>query len=216
MAIVSPSILAADFGNLQRDVEGIGLSGGRWVHFDVMDGTFVPNISFGIPVLKAVRKITPLVLDVHLMIDRPIRYVQTFRDAGADWLTVHLEADTPENIHETLKRIGELGMKRGLSVKPGTLAEAVEPFLKECDMILVMTVEPGFGGQKFMQDMMEKVTAIRRRLDEVNPACLVEVDGGVDLKTAPICKAAGAEVLVSGSAYFKAADKAAFVREIEA
>lgn len=216
MAIISPSILSADFVNLERDMGVLKSAGAPWAHVDVMDGIFVPNITIGIPVVAALRKVTDLVLDVHLMIDRPIRYIEQFHKAGADYLTVHLESDTPENIHESLKKIRALGMKAGLSIKPGTPAEACEPFLSECDMILVMTVEPGFGGQKFMADMMPKLRWLREHLNSVNPECLLQVDGGVDLSTAPVCKDAGAQVLVSGSAFFKAADKAAFVKEVQA
>ena len=216
MAIISPSILSADFVNLERDMGVLKTAGAPWAHVDVMDGIFVPNITIGIPVVAALRKCTDLILDVHLMIDRPIRYVEAFGKSGADYLTVHLEADTPENIHETLRLIREHGMKAGLSIKPGTPAEAVEPYLTECDMILVMTVEPGFGGQKFMADMMPKLSWLREHLAAVNPGCLLEVDGGVDRNTAPVCKQAGADVLVSGSAFFKAADKAEFVKEVQA
>lgn len=216
MAKIAPSILSADFVNLERDIRAIAAHGGDWVHVDVMDGLFVPNITIGIPVVKAIRPITTLPLDVHLMIDRPIRYVEEFVKAGADWLTVHVEADTTENTLEALDRIQALGAKPAISLKPGTPAEAAKPFLEKCAMILVMTVEPGFGGQKFMADMMGKLRTLRTWLDEVNPACLLEVDGGVDAVTAPICKENGAEVLVAGSAYFKAADKSAFVKHIQA
>ena len=204
MAIISPSILSADFVNLERDMNVLKTSGAPWAHVDVMDGIFVPNITIGIPVVAALRKCTDLVLDVHLMIDRPVRYVEDFVKAGADYVTIHVEADQPQNTLAALDKIRELGCKAAI------------PYLEKCDMILVMTVEPGFGGQSFMGDMMPKVTQLREWMKDVNPDCLIEVDGGVDLKTAPICKEAGAQVLVSGSAYFKAENKADFVRQIQA
>ena len=216
MAIIAPSILSADFANLARDIRDMEKNGADWVHVDVMDGNFVPNISIGIPVVKALRPVTGLPLDVHLMIDRPIRYVEDFVKAGADWLTVHLEADLPQNILACLEKIRSLGCKAALSLKPQTPAEAAIPYLTKCDMILVMTVEPGFGGQKFMADMMPKVRALRQMLEECNPACLIEVDGGVDGETCRVCKESGAQVLVAGSAYFRAADRAAFVKTVQA
>ena len=216
MAMISPSILAADFANLERDIRDIEANGSDFVHVDVMDGIFVPNISIGIPVVKAIRPVTGLPLDVHLMIDRPIRYVEDFVKAGADFVTVHVEADQPQNTLEALEKIRALGCKAGIVLKPGTPAEAAIPYLEKCDMVLVMTVEPGFGGQKFMADMMPKVKKLRSMLDEVNPQCLLEVDGGVDETTCNICKENGANVLVAGSAYFKAADRAEFVKVIQA
>ena len=215
MAMISPSILAADFANLERDIRDIEKNGSDFVHVDVMDGIFVPNISIGIPVVKAIRPVTGLPLDVHLMIDRPIRYVEEFVKAGADFVTVHVEADQPQNTLEALDRIHALGCKAGIVLKPRTPAEAAIPYLEKCDMILVMTVDPGFGGQKFMADMMPKVTQLRQMLDKVNPDCLLEVDGGVDAVTCDICKESGANVLVAGSAYFKAPDRAAFVKTIQ-
>lgn len=216
MKKISPSILAADFVNLERDLRDVESSGSDWIHVDVMDGLFVPNISIGMPVVQAIRKVTTLPLDVHLMIDRPLRYVEEFVKSGADWLTIHVEADTPENTLAALKKIRELGCKSGLSVKPGTPAEAVKEFLPWCDLILVMTVEPGFGGQKFRADMMPKLAQLRKMCDESNPACVINVDGGVDLNTAPVCKENGADILVTGSAYFKATDRKAFVKAIQA
>ncbi|MCI6935173.1 MAG: ribulose-phosphate 3-epimerase, partial [Clostridiales bacterium] len=156
MAIIAPSILSADFVNLERDVHNIEENGADWVHVDVMDGMFVPNISIGIPVVQALRRVTGLPLDVHLMIERPVRYVEQFVRAGADWLTIHIEADQPQNTLEALDKIRALGCKAAVSLKPRTPAEAALPYLKKCDMVLVMTVEPGFGGQSFMADMMEK------------------------------------------------------------
>lgn len=215
MAKIAPSILSADFVNLERDIHNIEANGADWVHVDVMDGVFVPNITIGLPVLRDIRRVTRLPLDVHLMIDRPIRYAERFIKAGADWLTVHLEADSPENTMACLQKIRALGCKAGLSLKPGTPVEEAMPFLTECDLILVMTVEPGFGGQSFMTDMMRKTSRLRAALDEVNPKCLIEVDGGIDAATQAVCKKNGVGVMVAGSAYFKAKDRAAFVKIIQ-
>lgn len=215
MIKVSPSILSADFVNLERDIRALTPAGADYVHVDVMDGEFVPNITIGIPVVAAIRKITDLTLDVHLMIDRPIRYVDDFCKAGSDILTVHVEADTEENTLTALKRIRENGVKPAISVKPKTPAEAVLPYLPYCDLILVMTVEPGFGGQSFMIDMMPKLKQIRSYIDAQNPSCELEVDGGVNETTAMICRENGANVLVAGSAYFKAEDPAKFVAAVK-
>ena len=214
MAKAAPSILAADFVNLERDIHDIEKNGADWIHVDVMDGSFVPNFSFGLPALKAIRDVTDMTLDVHLMIEKPIRYVERFVAAGADWLTIHIEADSQENTIKALQLIRSMGCRAGISLKPGTKAEEAEPYLALCDLILVMTVQPGFGGQKFKEDMMPKLRSLRSRLDEVNPGCILSVDGGVDRNTAPICKANGAEVLVTGSAYFKAADRCEYVRTL--
>ena len=215
MAIISPSILSADFVNLERDMNVLKTSGAPWAHVDVMDGIFVPNITIGIPVVAALRKCTDLVLDVHLMIDRPVRYVEDFVKAGADYVTIHVEADQPQNTLEALDKIHALGAKAGIVLKPKTPAEAAIPYLEKCDMILVMTVEPGFGGQKFMADMMPKVKQLREWMDDINPECHIEVDGGVDVNTHTICKDNGADVLVAGSAYFKAEDRPAFVKLVQ-
>lgn len=216
MALIAPSILAADFANLERDIHDIEQNGGDWVHVDVMDGVFVPNISIGIPVVRSLRKVTKLPLDVHLMITRPIRYAEEFVKVGADILTIHLESDTRDNTLACLQKIRSLGCRAGLSLKPGTPAEEARQFLPYCDMILVMTVEPGFGGQKFMADQMPKLRSLREMLRAENPGCLLQVDGGVDAHTCGICKENGAQVLVAGSAYFRAQDRAAFVRLIQA
>lgn len=216
MVKIAPSILSADFVNLERDIRALSPAGADYVHVDVMDGIFVPNITIGIPVVAAIRRITELPLDVHLMIDRPIRYVDEFCKAGADLLTVHVEADTEENTRRALEKIRANGAKAAISVKPKTPAEAVLPFLDLCSLILVMTVEPGFGGQSFMADMMPKLRQIRAWIDEKNPGCELEVDGGINAETGHICRDNGANVLVAGSAYFKAADPAAFVRAVKA
>ena len=215
MAILSPSILSADYMNMERDLKQTAEMGVKWLHVDIMDGLFVPNLSFGYSMVAAMRKVTDQVLDVHLMIDRPIRYVENFCKAGSDYLTIHVEADTRENTKAAIEKIRALGVKPGIVVKPKTPAEAVAPYLSKCDMVLVMTVEPGFGGQKFMADMMPKVKKIREYVDRMNPQCLVEVDGGVDATTHTICKEHGANVLVAGSAYFKAENRAEFVKRIQ-
>ena len=215
MIKVSPSILSADFVNLERDIRALSSAGADYVHVDVMDGLFVPNITIGIPVVAAIRKITELPLDVHLMIDRPIRYVDDFCKAGSDILTIHVEADTEENTLAALKRIRENGVRAAISVKPKTPAETVLPFLPYCDLILVMTVEPGFGGQSFMEDMMPKLRKIRTFIDAQKPDCELEVDGGINVTTARICREHGANVLVAGSAYFKHPDQKEFVRKLK-
>ena len=215
MLKLAPSILSADFVNLERDIRALAPAGADYVHVDVMDGIFVPNITIGIPVTAAIKRVSALPLDVHLMIDRPIRYVEAFCRAGADLLTLHVEADTPENTLAALRQIRDLGVHPAVSVKPKTPAEAVLPFLDLCDMILVMTVEPGFGGQKFMADMMPKLRTIREWIDRRNPGCELEVDGGVNVETAKLCVEAGANVLVAGSAWFKAEDPAAFAAAIK-
>ena len=216
MAILAPSILAADPVNLQRDLTMTGEMGAKWLHVDIMDGLFVPNITFGYDMVKAIRGFSDLVLDVHLMIDRPIRYVEHFCKAGADYLTIHVESDTPENTMAALEKIRSFGVKPGIVVKPKTPAEAIAQYLPYVDLVLVMTVEPGFGGQKFMADMMPKVRELRKMLDEVNPNCHLEVDGGVNGENCLVCKEHGANVLVAGSAFYKAADKKEFVKILEA
>ena len=216
MAILAPSILSCDYMNMQRDFTACKENGCKWLHVDIMDGHFVPNLSFGYSLVQAMRPITDLVLDVHLMIDTPIKYAEQFCKAGADYLTIHVEADTPENIRKTLEFIRAQGVKPGIVVKPKTPAEAVAPYLEMVDMVLVMTVEPGFGGQKFMADMMPKVKELRAMIDEVNPTCHLEVDGGVDPVTCAVCKENGADVLVAGSAFYGAKDRKAVVEAIEA
>ena len=202
MIKIAPSILSADFAELGRDIRRIATA--DYVHFDVMDGRFVPNISIGLPVLRSIRPVTELPIDVHLMIEEPILYAERFCDAGADLVTMHVEADTEEKLHKAIAAIHAKGKKAGVVLKPATPAEAALPYLEEVDILLVMTVEPGFGGQKFMADMMPKVTTLRKWIDARNPACELEVDGGVDPETAKVCVAAGANVLVAGSSVYKA------------
>jgi ribulose-phosphate 3-epimerase len=201
--------------NMQRDFDYCKECGVKWLHVDIMDGHFVPNLSFGYSLVQSMRPITDLVLDVHLMITEPIKYAENFCKAGADYLTIHVEADTPENIKKTLELIRSLGVKPGIVVKPKTSAEEIAEYLPMVDLVLVMTVEPGFGGQKFMADMMPKVKQIQEWMEDINPDCLIEVDGGVDSVTHEVCKENGANVLVAGSAYFKAEDKASFVKLVQ-
>ena len=215
MTKVSPSILSADFGNLERDIRAMVPAKADYVHVDVMDGIFVPNITIGQPVVASIRKVTELPLDVHLMIDRPIRYVEQFCKAGADILTIHVEADTAENTRKALEIIQGCGVTPAISIKPKTPAESVLPFLDLCGLILVMTVEPGFGGQHFMHEQLPKISRVRELIDTLSPDCELEVDGGIDGTTAALAIEAGANVLVAGSAYFKAPDKAAFVKAIK-
>lgn len=212
MIKIAPSVLSADFANLGRDIRRIDTA--DYVHVDVMDGLFVPNITIGIPVVKCIRPVTTLPLDVHLMIIKPVRYVEQFCDAGADIVTVHVEADTEENLHAAIEKIHARGKRAGIVLKPKTPSEAVLPFLKDVEIILVMTVEPGFGGQKFMADMMPKVSAIRDLIAAQNPACELEVDGGVSPETRQICVDAGANVLVAGSAVYKADDIPARIAQL--
>ena len=204
MITIAPSILSADFANLGRDVQRVREA--DWLHVDVMDGMFVSNISIGVPVVKSLRKFTDQFLDVHLMIEKPVRYVDAFADAGADLLTVHLEADMPPGIQAALAAMERRGVRKGIALRPITAAEAVLPYLDKVDLILVMTVEPGFGGQAFMADQLPKIAAIRRYIQERNPACRLEVDGGVDPVTARQVVEAGADVLVAGSAIYGAPD----------
>lgn len=209
MIRIAPSILSADFAHLGRDVEKVKTA--DWLHVDVMDGMFVSNISIGVPVVKSLRKATDMFLDVHLMIEKPVRYIDAFADAGADLLSVHLEADMPPGIQAALAAMEKRGVKKGIALRPITGAEAVLPYVKDVDLILVMTVEPGFGGQAFLEHQLDTIRQVRALIERYNPACRLEVDGGINAKTAAAVVAAGADTLVAGSAVYGAAEPAAAI-----
>jgi ribulose-phosphate 3-epimerase len=212
MVKIAPSILSADFVNLERDIRRV--SSANYLHVDVMDGCFVPNITIGIPVVKSIRSCTEMFLDVHLMIDKPVRYVEAFAKAGANLLSVHLEADHPTRIAEALRVMGQCGIKKAVALRPITAPEAILPYIEQLDMVLVMTVEPGFGGQAFMTSQLDTIRKVRAIIDQYNPACELEVDGGISPKTAPLVVEAGANVLVAGSAIYGAADIPAAIQAL--
>ena len=214
MPLIAPSILSADFANLQRDVEMLNQSQADWFHVDVMDGVFVPNISFGFPVIKAIKKHAKKPLDVHVMIVDPDKYIQQFKDVGADVLTVHYEACT--HLHRTIYAIKDAGMKVGVAINPHTFAHLLEEIIADIDMVNVMSVNPGFGGQKFIEHTYEKVGTLKRIIDFAKSKAKIEIDGGVDLNNAGLLVKAGADVLVAGNTVFSSADPAATIAKLKA
>lgn len=211
-AIISPSLLAADFLNLGKDVEMVNNSEAGWIHLDIMDGVFVPNISYGMPIVAQIKKIARKPLDVHLMIVQPERYIEDFHKAGADILTIHLEAST--HLHRSLQQIKSLGMKAGVALNPHSPISLLEDVIQDIDMVLIMSVNPGFGGQSFIPQSLEKVKKLRHLITESRSSTLIEIDGGVNLETGQQLISAGADALVAGSFVFKSKDPAATIKEL--
>jgi ribulose-phosphate 3-epimerase len=214
MAIIAPSLLAANFINLQADCNMLNSSQADWFHLDVMDGRFVPNISFGLPVISAIRKATTKVCDVHLMIEEPEKYTEDFKMAGADMLTVHYEAC--KHLHRNIQQIKGLGMQAGVALNPHTPVDVLKDIIQDIDMVCLMSVNPGFGGQAFIPHTIEKIKALRKLAADVNAKLLIEIDGGVTLENAPSILQAGADVLVAGNTVFRAADPLQVIAQLKA
>ena len=214
MVKIAPSILSADFCHLEREIQRVQTA--DLLHVDVMDGAFVPNITLGLPVVRSIHKHTDMQLDLHLMIDKPVRYVAQFCEAGADLVSVHLESDHPQNIQKALDIMGEYGVKKAVALRPITSPEAILPYIDQLDMVLVMTVEPGFGGQPFMESQLKTITRVREIIQAHNPSCDLEVDGGINPSTARRVVEAGANVLVAGSALYEAPDLSATMEALRA
>lgn len=212
--LISPSVLSCDFANIQRDVEMINASQADWFHIDIMDGVFVPNISFGFPVMEAIKRHASKPLDVHLMIQNPDQYLETFQKAGADILTVHYEACT--HLHRTIGEIKRLGMKAGVALNPHTPVHLLEDLIADLDLVLIMSVNPGFGGQKFIDHAVNKVAAVKRMVDERGLNTIIEVDGGVNLETGKRLVNAGANALVAGSFVFNHVNPTACIEDLKA
>lgn len=211
--ILAPSILSADFANLQRDIEMINRSSADWFHVDIMDGVFVPNISFGFPVIKAIKKYAAKPLDVHLMIVQPERFIQQFRDAGADQLSVHIEASI--HLHRTIQEIKAAGMKAGVAINPHTPVRDLSDIISDIDVVCMMSVNPGFGGQKFIEHTYAKITELKELILKNNSAAKIEIDGGVDLKNAPLLLKTGADILVAGNTVFSSDDPVAMIAKLK-
>jgi ribulose-phosphate 3-epimerase len=211
--LVAPSLLSANFLNLEKDIMMLNQSEADWFHLDVMDGLFVPNISFGFPIIEKIRKVTSRILDVHLMIVEPERYLERFRKAGADVISIHMEAC--KNPREAMKTIRSLGAKAGIVINPGTSVDVLQDVITYADMVLLMSVNPGFGGQSFIPETMKKITEVKAMILTNNPDILVEVDGGIDLNNAPLLVRAGVDILVAGNTIFKAPDPCQVIHQLK-